>query len=230
MFDLTAIKQLVIPEGNVVGISVDGIILWRKHVAPSYTELKYIESTGTQWIDTGYAFKDDFGWEIDFEGITANKTIFGGRTSSTRTAILYQVPKGTSLVVTMTACPIASFNGQTTPFHLGNISVGRHTVKMSVASNKASIWVDGVQQFDNRSFSGSYISGTTQAIFADNFGGGKIEEYTESKLYRLKMWQGGELIRDFIPVLDASGKPCLYDRVTEQFFYNHGTGEFLYSS
>lgn len=31
-----------------------------------------------------------------------------------------------------------------------------------------------------------------------------------------------------IPVLDFNNKPCLYDEVSEQFFYNQGTGEFTW--
>ena len=187
--------------------------------------LEYLESTGTQWIDTGYAFEDDFSWEIDFDGIASNKTVFGGRTSSTRTALLYQLPESVGGV---TACPISTFNGQTTPFKLADLSTGRHCVRMSVNSNKASVWVDGVKKFDRYSFNGSYISGTTQVIFADNFGGGNIQEHTSSKVYGLKMWQSVDLVRDFIPVLDLNNIPCMYDKVSGELFYNQGTGEFLY--
>ena len=33
---------------------------------------------------------------------------------------------------------------------------------------------------------------------------------------------------NLIPALDPSGRPCMYDTVTKQPFYNAGTGEFLY--
>lgn len=36
-----------------------------------------------------------------------------------------------------------------------------------------------------------------------------------------------ELVRNFIPALDSQGKPCMYDTVTQQSFYNQGTGEFI---
>ena len=39
---------------------------------------------------------------------------------------------------------------------------------------------------------------------------------------------GVNLTRDFIPVLDLDGVPCMYDQVTKQMFYNSGTGNFLY--
>ena len=31
-----------------------------------------------------------------------------------------------------------------------------------------------------------------------------------------------------IPVLDLSGRPCMFDEVSGQFFYNQGTGEFTW--
>jgi hypothetical protein len=50
------------------------------------------------------------------------------------------------------------------------------------------------------------------------------------RIYYAKFWnkQTGNLVGDFIPVLDPNGTPCMYDKVTEQFFYNNGSGEFLY--
>lgn len=222
----TPVIRLEIVEEPLVKLATPNIYLYEEEVVTPYKqELEYLESSGTQWIDTGYAFKDDFSWEIDFNGITQNKTVFGGRTSIERTAILYQYN-----VTSTTTCPIGSSNGQATPFKLSDLSSGRHTVKMAVASNKGSVWVDGTQMYDNTAFAGSYISGTTQAIFADNFGNGDVQEYTSSKVYSLKMWQGTELVRDFIPVLDLNDVPCMYDRVTNELYYNNGTGEFSYGT
>ena len=196
--------------------------IMRNGLPDGYTRLEYLESTGTQYIDTNYAFTDDFSWEIDFNGIDKGKTIFGGRTSSTRTALLYQKAAAQGVETT---CPINAMTGDQTPFQLADLSSGRHKVKMSVASNKGSVWVDGAQVYNNQSFSGSYISGVTQALFADNFGSGDIREHASSKVYAAKMWQGNSLVRDFVPALDPSNKPCMYDLITKQPYYNLGEGD-----
>ena len=47
------------------------------------------------------------------------------------------------------------------------------------------------------------------------------------RLYYFKLYNDGVLIRNFIPVLDKNGTPCMYDKVTGQFFYNAGTGNFI---
>lgn len=49
-----------------------------------------------------------------------------------------------------------------------------------------------------------------------------------SKIYYLQIYQSDELVFDGIPVLDSNNIPCLYDKVSKQFFYNQGTGEFSY--
>lgn len=48
------------------------------------------------------------------------------------------------------------------------------------------------------------------------------------RVYYCKIWDNGTLIRDFIPVLDENSVPCLYDKVSETYFYNQGTGGFIY--
>ena len=50
------------------------------------------------------------------------------------------------------------------------------------------------------------------------------------KLYSCKIWNDNILVRDFIPVLNKAGVPCLYDKVEEKFYYNQGEGEFLYGN
>ena len=128
-----------------------------------------------------------------------------------------------------TTCPIDNMTGDQTPFQLTDLSSNRHKVKMSVASNKGSVWVDGTQVYNNQSFSGAYISGTTQALFADNFGT-SISEYTSSKVYGLKMWQGSSLVRDFIPVIDENGVGYMFDKITHTLYANKGTGVFTYGN
>ena len=47
------------------------------------------------------------------------------------------------------------------------------------------------------------------------------------RIYSFKIYDNGTLIRDMIPVKDLSGVACMYDKVSGQFFYNAGTGNFI---
>lgn len=48
-----------------------------------------------------------------------------------------------------------------------------------------------------------------------------------ANIYSFKIYDNGTLIRDMIPVKDLSGVACMYDKVSGQFYYNAGTGDFI---
>lgn len=47
-------------------------------------------------------------------------------------------------------------------------------------------------------------------------------------IYYAKIYDGENLVRDFLPCLDADGVPCLYDLISKTAFYNQGTGSFTW--
>ena len=48
------------------------------------------------------------------------------------------------------------------------------------------------------------------------------------KLYYCQIYENDVIVRDFVPALDSNNVACLYDRVSQTFFYNAGTGTFGY--
>ena len=56
----------------------------------------------------------------------------------------------------------------------------------------------------------------------------KVTYFSKIKLRSFKMISNEKIIKDFIPVLDSNNKPALYDKVENKFYYNEGSGEFLY--
>lgn len=48
------------------------------------------------------------------------------------------------------------------------------------------------------------------------------------KFYYLKIYEGETLVKDFIPVLDANNKPCMYEKIGKTFHYNTGEDEPTY--
>ena len=47
------------------------------------------------------------------------------------------------------------------------------------------------------------------------------------RLFYFKIYDNDILVRDFIPILDKNGTPCMYDKVEGKFYYNAGTGQFI---
>ena len=47
-------------------------------------------------------------------------------------------------------------------------------------------------------------------------------------VYSFKIYEGTTLIKDYVPVVNINNRPCLFDKVSKECFYNSGSGEFLY--
>lgn len=48
------------------------------------------------------------------------------------------------------------------------------------------------------------------------------------RVYDFEITQDDELLAHYIPCLDNNNRPCMYDTISKKTFYNQGTGEFLY--
>ena len=75
--------------------------------------------------------------------------------------------------------------------------------------------------FSNQAFT----SNRTLNIFALNR---QVNYYGGCRIYNLKIYDNDILVRDFIPVL-KDGTPAMYDAVNTKYYYNNGTGDFLYT-
>ena len=63
-------------------------------------------------------------------------------------------------------------------------------------------------------------------LFGRNNAGTTV--YSKVRIYNLSFsTSNGIKIRDFTPVLDPDGVPCMYDKVEGKFYYNAGTGQFI---
>lgn len=60
--------------------------------------------------------------------------------------------------------------------------------------------------------------------------GGNVSQNRDfmGNIYYVKIYDGDNLIRDFVPCLDADGKPCFYDLVGRKPYYNQGNGNFTW--
>ena len=53
---------------------------------------------------------------------------------------------------------------------------------------------------------------------------GSVGGYAKAKIYYLKIWDNGTLIRDYVPVYNKVLKEAgLYDKVAGKFYYSLGT-------
>ena len=184
-------------------------------IPTGYTELKYIESTGTQYIDTGVVPTNTLDIEVKFLAQAATVgTIFGAvQTAGTAE---YQLNQAGHVIYVGSKIYYNVFKSDTLQ---RTVLKGTNFSVYDEAGLTNSITVERVGA-DEISLNVYLMAGNRN---------GTAGEYSNTKMYSCKMWQDNELIRNFVPVQNADGAIGMYDTVEGKFYANAGTGEFAYA-
>lgn len=189
-------------------------VAWRE-LPSGYTQVEYIESSGSQYINTGV---------IGTSGLEAHIKV--ELTSNANSAILSSVAS----TIRIYLCQIDS----------GKWGYGYNNYVASTSS----VQVGVIYEIYSKMYAGSQIlrvngedvvTGSNGAAYNNNLNlallalnaNGSIIEYCKAKLYACKIYDNGTLVRDFVPCINANGVAGLYDTVSGVFFENAGTGSFL---
>lgn len=215
------LEDLVARLGRV-GCNVPGYerLKIERTVTPSsrlpegYTEVQYIQSSGTQWIDTGFKPNQNTRIKMDCNVIGFNSGdafLFGARIASGNTAFC-----------------LAADDANTRWFALYGNAVqnptGTCTGKHSIDFNQNVLTLDGENStFAKTTFQSSY----NLLLFATITNGNVDSQRGNMAVYACQIYDNGNLIRDFVPCIDPTWAVGLYDLVGEKFYGNAGTGVFL---
>lgn len=186
---------------------------------PYDAEIEYLESTGTQWIDTGIACRSYDGISAKFQAngqqLGSNAYFFFGQ-GSTYASLNFE------LYTSMSSDKI-SFLLQ------GNIDVVlNYTLVFNVnVENKVATFTDDFGQVlavANRSNAGDYTASYTMAVFATHRA--SILRKGNVRCFKFQIIQDSVIVIDLIPVrVGQTG--YMYDKVSGQLFGNSGTGDFV---
>lgn len=175
-----------------------------------YTELEYLESTGTQWIDTGVK-----GY------ITCEITAQGSISATTSNVIIGTTGDG------------GSFFGSYGSTNKWSVGAGTNATSDVSFTEKKTFTIRFLStETTNFTVDGKTYSRTESTVDTSYnyalFLCMRDKDYPAyAKIYSCKIWnETGLLIRDFIPVLDKDLVPCMYDKITGKYLYNQGDGEF----
>ena len=176
-----------------------------------YKELEYIQSSGTQYIDTG--FKPNQSTRVvAVVGADDSDCIFG--TSDGYGSKMYSF-------IGIGSNSFRSDYGNTLDSVNLSDSVLASPFKIDKNENITSVNGTVLLTSTPNTFQCSY----PLLIFAFN-NVGSVLAYASFKLYSLKIYDSGTLIRDLIPSKDESGNIGLWDDVNGVFYANAGTGTF----
>lgn len=174
--------------------------------------VEYIESSGTQYIDTGFKPNNNTRVVMNllYTGSENISNEFGAWNSSNNASFICLTTGQNNLY----------------PFY-GNASqtvsvdrTARHTVDM----DKNVVKMNGTTMitFNQMSFQCTY------PMFLCCFNNaGATENMTSMRIYSCQIYDNGTLVRDFWPCYDPEGVACLYDKVEKKYYYNAGSGEFI---
>lgn len=179
-----------------------------------YTQLEYIESTGTQYIDTGFKPNQNTVAEVvaQLKLGTGTSFIFSARDGS---AASYGSPFG---ILFNSSVFRSDFGSSKTTFS----SIPPYDKYLFRQSNK-------------NCMVGSYSVTNNQNYFQCNYNlfifgspdGGEPNYFASGILYSAVVFDNGDKIRDFVPCKSPSQQIGLYDLVNNAFYSNNGTGSFI---
>ena len=182
-----------------------------------YKRLEYIQSTGTQYVNTRITINATtykryrFLFDIGYPYIGGTYWLVNGNSGSN--VIYYFGLSNTGKIV--------YGNGTTDVFGSVTATTGRYLIDFNPAGG--SYKFGDLQHLTGLKFNAP--SGSQNFyLFAYNKGNGQ-DMHTE-RLYSAKIYDNGALIRDYIPCQTTAGEIGLWDDVNSVFYGNAGTGTF----
>ena len=171
-----------------------------------YQLCNYLESTGTQTINTGLT--PVYGDEIN---VIAYRT-------STQPSMFFASGTLTATGVGKLYCRYFTSGDKDAamiPLKIFPDDAQYHHIMISQ---------DGFYADGNfvKALPGKRAEAGTMIIFRGTNAPGKI------RIKRFYITRGGAYTMNLIPALDRNGTPCMYDTVSKNTFYNERTGDFLY--
>nr|DAH15640.1 MAG TPA: tail collar fiber protein [Caudoviricetes sp.] len=213
-------------ETDTVTCTKDGKTMQRKwinktnpavSVPAGYTQLEYIESRGTQYIDTNIKPTGSMDFEVTayVQSSAAQGTLFSGGDNYNSKYLgvsIDQVNPGESDI---------RYDSQRYKFTLSSEKFMISKVSNKLLLNNVEFATCSVVTF---------TSDYSIRLFAYNRGG-NIGEKIAAKLYSLKFSNNGSDVANFIPAKrNSDGVVGLYDLISKTFFTNAGTGTFTAGS
>lgn len=192
------------------GVFIAGPEFW-------YDKLEYIESSGTQYVDTG--FKPNQDTRIVMNAKVLN--VSGNNTSGFLFGSGYPVQQNGFEAYAFSGAFSAVYNG----VHVngGSVSVG-DVLLVDFNKNKCKVTRNGSDFYENTFTYTSFVSPVNLTLLMLPR---QSKYYGVCELYSCQIYDNGNLIRDYVPAKLPDGSIGLIDKLTDEFYPNMGTGTFI---
>ena len=209
---------------------IGGIVLFGSQATAETPDkfLRYVEATGTQYVDTGIVGRYGTKTECKVEWMAFSDSAFlaaGYYSGNKRFYPCWCSSTSGNMFVGYKNGETISYGGQSLLFEKKRVYtyVSEYTALDSSNYSTNIVTIDGTKVYD-KGLSGGYDVGTNLYIFANNQFG-TAAGFSKTRCYGLKIWQDDTLVRDFKPCL-KDNRAGLYDAVSDTIFYS-GSGTDL---
>lgn len=182
---------------------------------PYDAEIEFLQSSGTQYIDTGMkANGETTELKLRYSGFTNKYFACGSRTGVTNKAFVFSNGGNSSTIYDK------FFINYGTTYTPNVVCPNDENIHNVIFTNV--IILDDVEVYRFPVI--PFESDRNLFLFATN--NADRVRYGNMRIYSCQLYDAGELVRDYIPVrVGTTG--YLYDKVSGELFGNQGTGDFI---
>ncbi|MBR3132891.1 MAG: InlB B-repeat-containing protein, partial [Clostridia bacterium] len=217
-----------LPTPTRTGYTFDGWSLKKiENLPDEYQQVEYIESDGTQYIDSEYKPGPNTGIEstYEFKNTNVQQRLFGVSSNDVISGTLscdYYISGGTIWAW-------AYHNGAGDWQWTGvNADTNKHTIYYNI-NNKLTL--DSESVFSRSLTKANNISSENMPILARKAidKNNVIMNYASLKLYSFNIYESGEIVRNYVPCYNkTTGEVGLYEVIQGKFYSKESGNDFTY--
>ena len=202
-------------------------LVYKKRLLPyGYRQLEYIESTGTQYIDTGVKNVNStkFTYEYKMRQTAEGAKLPAGARSSTNARLMWGI-----IGTTVGGNYQAGYGSTYTNVKINEELLNKwNVIKSEIINNKYRISLIGNSTYYIDFNLENFDTSQSIYLFGCNDQGSLFTTYPYTgDIQYVKMYNDGVLIRHFVPCKNLSNEVGMYDLVNGVFYANQGTGAFI---
>lgn len=189
-----------------------------------FTELDYLDASGTQYIDTEITPANNRGLAVYAETVRKYDGYVGGLSDNETGEFINAgryIPGYSWMAGFSGTEPMPTIIPGTYPFSKFFASVNFLNSRKFFMSAEGEVWEANIKN--------DYNFTTLKTIRLFGVHTHSFAYYWRNPIYSAQISEGTKIIRDFVPVLREADKVAgMWDKVSKQFFENAGTGTFGY--
>lgn len=179
-----------------------------------YTQVEYLESSGTQYINTNHYITSQnlhYLCEMAYTGDNSNGVPFGGGDDH-------------NWIMAMYSNPATFWVGSSGPLLSIPMETGvKHKFDLTANNGALTVINDGVTQ--TATYSGAMPNNMPINLFSQRYPSG-TKQFASVRIYYFKIYDNNVLVRNYVPVKDGTGVGYLFDKVSGIPYANAGSGSF----